>query len=471
MFLPQTLTLLLPLFPALAQEGEEIQRPKYAGLPQNRDWSILRGVDRHNTDDWWDRYKFIPLNESGSIWIGFGGQLRSRVEYWNNFNFGVAPPGVETTDTFWLNRVLFHADLHVGENFRTFGEFKGAWVTSRELAGGARTIDQDDADLQQLFFDYTFDVSGGSRLTLRPGRQAFSFGKQRLISRLPWGNTLRAWDGASAIWKQSGWTATGLWAQFAPVLPYDFNVPNSGSVLYGLYAENKVPDRSRQHDLYVLGIDRNMVTFNGTSGEEQRLTVGTRVSDKDARTGLGGELEGGYQFGSVGSGNISAWFLAAVADYSFELARLPSKLFVGYDYASGDDSPGGNVGTFNQMFPLGHAYLGFIDIVGRQNIVDYHAGMSSVVAPRTTARVAYHHFELATSNDALYNAGGGVVVPGGTSGSRNVGGELDLTVKWDVTRHFNCLLGYSHFFPSTVPQDAGLTEDTDFAYLQLQYDF
>ena len=447
-----------------------IARPAYRGLPQDRDWSVLRGDDGEPAADWLDPIKFVPLNDSGSNWISFGGQLRGRVESWEGFNFGGAPPGVKTSDTFVLTRALFHVDLHLGTWFRAFTELKGAWVDGRELVGGGRPIDRDDAALQQLFVDGTLDM-GESSLTLRPGRQAYSFGKQRLVSRLPWGNTLRTWDGVTAIWQQAGWKATGFWSQFVPVNQGGFNEPDPDNVLFGLYAEDKAPGRSRQHDLYLLGIDRATATFNGTTGAERRLTVGGRISDKSATSGLGGELEAGYQFGTLGPGDISAWFLAALGDYSFDLGGLKSRAFVGYDYASGDDSPGGGVGTFNQLFPLGHAYLGYIDIIGRQNIVDYHAGLGTTVAPRATVTAAYHVFQLADSNDALYNAGGGVVVPGGASGSRAVGSEVDLRLTWGVTRHLSCLLGYSHFFAGAVQRDAGLTEDTDFLYLQLQYDF
>ena len=47
---------------------------------------------------------------------------------------------------------------------------------------------------------------------------------------------------------------------------------------------------------------------------------------------------------------------------------------------SGDDEPGGDVETFNQLFPLGHAYFGYIDLIGRQNALDLHFDLK--VAPR-----------------------------------------------------------------------------------------
>jgi hypothetical protein len=55
-----------------------------------------------------------------------------------------------------------------------------------------------------------------------------------------------------------------------------------------------------------------------------------------------------------------------------------------YDYASGSQNvfpsavPIGGAGpqgphTFNQLFPFGHYYFGWLDLVGRQNIHDFES--------------------------------------------------------------------------------------------------
>jgi hypothetical protein len=38
-------------------------------------------VDRSKTDDFWDRFKFIPLTEDQNVWLSLGGQVRERLEY------------------------------------------------------------------------------------------------------------------------------------------------------------------------------------------------------------------------------------------------------------------------------------------------------------------------------------------------------------------------------------------------------
>ena len=156
--------------------------------------------------------------------------------------------------------------------------------------------------------------------------------------------------------------------------------------------------------------------------------------------------------------------------------RLPDvwgspRLHVGFDYASGDEAAGGDVQTFNQLFPLGHAYLGYIDIVGRQNILDVNSGVSFSPIDRASVGLTGHLLWRAEDTDALYNAGGGVVRAGGLGEDNEVGAELDLTLKYKFDSHLTGLFGYSHFFAGDFIEESGTSDDIDFVYAQLQYTF
>ena len=75
--------------------------------------------------------------------------------------------------------------------------------------------------------------------TLRVGRQEYQFGKQRLVSPLPWANALRRWDGVTAIYQTGGWTATGFGSYFAPTLTDGFNKTDTDRPFWGVYAAGK----------------------------------------------------------------------------------------------------------------------------------------------------------------------------------------------------------------------------------------
>ncbi|MEX1230736.1 MAG: alginate export family protein [Planctomycetaceae bacterium] len=71
-----------------------------------------------------------------------------------------------------------------------------------------------------------------------------------------------------------------------------------------------------------------------------------------------------------------------------------------YDWASGDhDATDNESNTFQQLFPLAHAYLGLIDNVARQNISDINAKVT--LKPTKKLQGAYHFIDLATDNDFI----------------------------------------------------------------------
>src|SRR5262249_18265316 len=76
----------------------------------------------------------------------------------------------------------------------------------------------------------------------------------------------------------------------------------------------------------------------------------------------------------VGSESIGAGMFTTVVGYTFPVKDLSPRAYFEFDYASGDKKRGGSVGTFNQLYPNGHAFLGYIDYIGRQNIISPNTG-------------------------------------------------------------------------------------------------
>ena len=445
----------------VAPEGG-FKRPAYrVVLRQNENWSGLKGRDRTSTGDFFDPIKFVPLSKSGKLWASFGGSARLRFESWENFGFGPT-----NDDEFLLSRLRLHGDFHFGKGLRLFVEGKGAFSTERDLPGGQRTLDNDELDLQQAFADLTLPLGDKSSLTTRAGRQILLFGNQRLVSPLPWGNALRAWDGVSTRLSLPGWVVTGFWTQFVPVRKYRFNKSDAQTAFYGVYTAGAFPDTGLGLDLYWLRLDRD-------DARERRNTAGGRLSGKILGTGFDFDLEGAYQFGDLGSVEIEAFMVAAQAGYTFVEFRGRPRIWIGFDYASGGTSSSGDVQTFDPLFPLGHAYLGFIDVVGRQNIIDLSAGVSVKLAQRLLLGVSSHFFWRADTKDALYNAGGGVVRAGSLANDRYVGAEIDTTAKFRLDRHTALLFGYSHFFTGDFVDNANpaANNDVDFLYFSVQYLF
>lgn len=449
--------LLLPTVAAAQEPSPRTPPPAYTPLRQNEDWSKFRASD---ADDPTDRLKHLELDDRGSIWLSIGGRADARFEAWNGIGFGATNPG--NSDTFTLSRLTLHTDLHLGEHVRVFVEPRTAQSTDRDLPGGRRTLDMDTFDLFQGFVDLSLSLGDTDSVRLRVGRQSFLFGNQRLVSPLLWVNVWNAWEGASLGLRVAGWSIEAFHTEFVQVDRTDWNEADDGRTLYGAYATRPAAKDGRGLDLYLLGDTREAVTVNGSTGDERRHTLGAR-SFGALGHGFDGELEGAWQFGEVGTSSVSAWFVSSVLGHRFAEASLTPRVFVGLDAASGDDRAGGSVGTFHQLYPLGHAYLGYADAFGRQNLAAAQLGVQLTLTEATTFAATAHAFRLMDRGDALYAVNGTVARTG--LASHDVGQEIDLLLTHRFDRHLDAYLGYSHLFTGSGLNGTGPTDDQDFAYV------
>ena len=170
---------------------------------------------------------------------------------------------------------------------------------------------------------------------------------------------------------------------------------------------------------------------------------------------------------------VFAWMIAMQGGYTFAEFPMTPRLALGFDWATGDHDPAdAQHNTFNQLFPLGHKYFGWLDQVGRQNILGPHIMLTFKPCKPVKMAIAYHQFFLDHNDDALYNAAGAPARRDtfGNSGSA-VGGELDLTVAWNVDRHQKVLFGYSHLRPGSFIDHTGDNDEVDLIYLQYVFTF
>jgi hypothetical protein len=456
---------------AFEQGNAGYEPPKYEILRQDEDWSVLAKREPSQPGDFFDPIKFIPLNGSGSVWLNFGGQARGRVEAWNNFNFG-APETADDNDVFLLSRFLYHADLHVGEYLRLFAQGKSAFVTGRNLVGGRLFTLADELDLQNGFVDLGLPLPRIGKWTLRVGRQEMLFGKQRLVSPADWSNVRRTFDGLRGIFEHGDWSVSGFWTRLVIPRKYEFNRSDANADFFGIYAAGRVPKTPLGVDIYWLGLTTDLPLFPGAEGKERRQTLGVRLYGKIPRTLVDVEVEGAYQLGEIGEADIGAFMFTIVTGYTFASFSWRPYLYIGFDYASGDDEEGDDqIKTFNKLFPTGHGHLGYIDIVGRQNIIDLRSGVSFKPVRKLIAAVDWHNFWRADRRDALYSPGGVPLRPGSAGSSEYIGSEIDLTLQYPLDRHILVQAGYSHFFAGDFIKESGPSDDVDFAYLMTQLTF
>ena len=328
--------------------------------------SNFRYLDQPNNSsiDPFDFIKRIPVPTVEEIVSDFGGEFRwqGRVEdnrrltgEQNNFN---------------LFREKLFLDTWYWGRFRTF--FEVFWADASEQTVPPVFFDTNHGDFLNAFGELKLLDRDDRTLSARfGGRQQLLFGHQRLVAPLDWANSPRTFDTvANALWRGLNWHLDAFWCRPNIILPRQLDKPNSQQQFFGLYAVYQ-GFRNQVYDLYYLGFDQEKgpgITFNGEAGDLAIQTFGTRWQGQSKN--LLWEGEAAYQFGHHRNLPRSAGMVTSGIGHRFARWPLVPELWFYFDYASGNRRPdGGSFGTFNQLFPFGHKFFGYMDIVGRQNII------------------------------------------------------------------------------------------------------
>lgn len=372
-------------------------------------------------------------------------------------------------NNFLLQRTRLYGDVHADDWFRAYAEAIDATSAWEDLP--PRPTEENRFDALNLFGDARIIDGNGGDLWLRAGRQELLYGAQRLISPLDWSNTRRTFDGVKMFWRGEKWDVDGFWTRPVPFSQHvnndhNFDAPDPNQEFFGLYASRK-DWKNHKLDLYYLRLAKydGVVPF-------QNHTFGSRYEGK-CEAWLW-EAEAGYQFGGFGPLDHSAGFYTLGGGRKLQRFGWNPVVWVYYDWASGDRDPTDGVhGTFNQLFPLGHKYFGWMDIVGRQNIEDWNFQLTLTPRPNLEFILWWHVFHLQQARDALYDAAGTPirVDPTGAAGS-DVGNEADLSLRWTFRPRADVLFGYSHLFPGPfLLHTPGGAEGRDFYYTQFSLRF
>ncbi|HEV8290712.1 MAG TPA: alginate export family protein, partial [Tepidisphaeraceae bacterium] len=247
----------------------------------------------------------------------------------------------------------------------------------------------------------------------------------------------------------------------------------------GIYDVISFPDFIREArtkvDVYGLWLGHdNTAPSSAPSNDSDTFTLGVHLFTNPKPWDL--DVEADWQFGEVADDDIKAWSFAIEGGYSPTGVTWSPRLLLGFDIATGDDNPtDGERETFNQLFPSGHPYFGFIDVIGRQNIIDVHGGISFKFAPTVSLLLEHYFFWRESTHDALYTAAGTPLIPGGASNTNYIGSEFDVLLTVQFDRHWSGYAGYSHFFAGDFVEEAGAgsgaDDDINFVYGALMFTF
>ena len=459
-----------PLAPPPAPSPEKKPSPApnpaataYKGLFFNNDFRYL-DLPEHSPRYLGDYFKRLPLGQHAVM--DLGGEYRLRHHYERNLR-GSNLSGLD--DNFLLERTRLYMDVDTGDFFRFYVEAIDAlshWENETP-----RTIEENRFDALNLFGDALLSEIGEGELWIRGGRQELLYGDQRLISPLDWSNTRRTFDGMNLFYRHADWDVDAFWTRPVPFSQHvnsdrNFDHPNLDQEFLGLYSVYQGAE-NQTWDLYF----RRLADYSPANFDANLFGGRWRASREAWQL----EVEGGYQYGRADERAQSAGFATAGLGYQLEEVCWKPTLWAYYDWASGGDADGDKARTFNQLFPLGHKYLGYADLVARQNIRDLNFLLTAKPTAKTNLLLWWHIFELDDPRDALYNAAGARIRsdPTGQAG-RDVGQELDVTIQYVFSPRMDVLFGYSRFWQGDFVRQTnpvGVSGNVDFVYTQASWKF
>lgn len=403
-------------------------------LRYDENYEFLKDSSRN----FYENLKFVPLNKEKNFYLSFGGEARYEYVDFNNEDWGRLNIG---HNNFLLQRYDLHADIHLGKTFRVFAQLRSALEDGR--VNGARGIDEDQLNVQNLFLDVNVWQQKDKKITVRAGRQELDYGSGRLIS-VREGPNARLYFTGGKIMYSSTRVSVDAFAMMADTI-YTGVFDNKMSKqlnLWGAYSKIIFP-KAGNLDVYYLGIRRDESLFEEGFAPERRHTIGSRLWKYGG--GFIYNLEAAYQFGTFGSGNINAWTGSIDVGYMFENIKFKPTINLRNDYISGDKNQGnGNLQTFNPLYPKG-GYFGFSPQVGPVNLIDIHPYATMDLLSNLKMQVDVVLNWRYSTQDGVYRPSGMLNLRGSASDERYIGTAYLANFTYSVNKYISVVSGIQYF--------------------------
>jgi hypothetical protein len=447
------------LSPGGPVRAAEPMRPAVSSNRWAEDWSVLANPALRTQS--LDQLKYIPLYATDpKSYVSLGANLRERFETNDAPSFGV---GKTPGDSYLLQRLQMHADVHLNENWQIFAQLEDVRAIDKASISSA---DQNQLDVRLAFVAYTNSFADGT-FKARVGRQDFAFDLQRFVSSRDGPNVRQSFDAVWADWETGAWRLIGFVSQ--PV-QYRFgdvfdDVSNGTFRFSTLRVERKVLGDNELSGYYSL-YERSSARYLDASGEESRHIFDVRFAG--ASKGLDWDLEAMAQTGNVGAKDINAWALGGRTGYTFSNVAWTPRIGLQADAASGDRHPGdGNLGTFNPLFPNGY-YFSLGGYTGYANLIHVKPSLTVKPADKLTVTAGVGFQWRQTVADAVYVQPNVAVAGTAGRGDRWTGVYSQLRIDYAFNANLTGSLEAVHYAVGDTIRNAG-GHDSNYLGLELKY--
>lgn len=444
---------LVPCFPAAAESY--YRAPK--SYSTTRDPDLPRYARHaHESDQPW-------LKEA--TWLDIGLDYRFRYEYRDD---DLRRPEVGLDQPF-LHRTRFYLGVHDAlDPFRFAFELQDSRRFHSRYPRDTRDVNELEVIrlYAELFFDDLLghDALRNERpLSLRYGIHNFEFLDRRLIGNNQWRNTANTFQGfhGSLGQETNDWQLDLLAVQPLQREKYEGDAPISGQWMYSLIGHWRGWSEAVTLEPFYLALHQS-----AQRSVAHRLVhaPGLRAYGFLPGTGFDFDLSFIYQTGESGPQNLEGYGGTFELGYTWrDHAWLP-RLGLFYGHATGDRDPNDSTDhRFERFFGFGRPWSAN-DYIQFENIRTPKLRLELTPTRQLRVDFGYSAYWLASATDAFF--ANRARDHSGRSGSY-VGSEFDIRARWQVTPKLEAVLGYAHFFPGSFSRSTFRTDDSDFAYLEI----
>lgn len=402
---------------------------------------------------------FITQNAYAEV--DYGGSFRVRYENRSDFNLN------DSSQSNFLTQLRLNLDWKIDDNNQFFIELQDARIIGEDRNDFPSINENannqpfaDNLDIHQFYYQRKWD--GGK---VKIGRQKFNLGDKRLVASLEWVNTARVHDAISLTLGSTKSREVNVFlSRPVSIDPNNFNSQGSSnnryfdSAFHGVFVKDNSTLSGQQLEYWYFLRDNN-------DFQDRIHTFGARYMTNVASWKL--DVQASIQTGDFNGLSHSASMFHGGISKAIDIGSIG----FAYNYASGDgDSTDGEHKTFDNLYPLNHAYYGYMDFFSLQNIHNLEVEFKKPLG-KAKLRIAYQGFWLDDTNDAWYNAGllpnvprRNAAIASSSSVDSYVGSEIDFTVKYPLTKKLVAVFGYSHFFSGDYTSDTGSSKNADFFF-------
>ena len=431
-------------------------------------------------EDRWQLDTYLGLPE----WLSLGGHQRTRYESFDeDFRAGRSGSG---------QGIFTRTALRADATFETFGGTleildSRKFDTPTDLPLNTGIVNA--LDILQLNATASFEgaLAEGDDLHVLAGRHTMDVGSRRFVARNRFRNTINAFTGLNALWKDGAGDQVRAFFTF-PVqrLPRDGASLRDNDIeadeertqvrFFGVHAQRDEVLEDVRGELYLFGLDEDDGDDLATRNREI-WTAGFRMLKPHAPDSIHWELEAAYQTGD--SRASSAGTDTTDLDHRAEFAHLTfgyrwdhdwqPRLELLVDWASGDDDPtDGEQNRFDTLFGARRFEFGPTGIFGafaRANLFSPGVRLNCKPSENTELMITNRLHYLASDRDAWPPSG--LADPTGAAGDY-VGNLAEFRLRWDPKPNLRVEGGVAHLFAGSFIEDApNATTQDDSTYVYL----